>query len=328
MEESDTIKDFISRITRLKNQVKTCGETVTKQYIVAKILRSPRFGNMVVAIKELNDLAKMKKKELQSSLEAQEQSMEERNNDKAKAEVALQTRFNEKDKRLKEKWHMKSKGHFQNFVEESPKVSRIRLVKGVRAAVTKMMVNATLEVKGRGFTKSRSNALSIKETCCNRLRKRCNSLQAEENIIMSTECSIQCNEEWYLDSGCSTHMMGMKDLFVKSNRAMKNKVKFTDDTTLEADGIADILIIRRDGGHYLIKNVLYILGIKCNLLSVGQFLENGYKIHMENKGLCVRDANGVLVLKYPMDANITFKVELKVMEHICLAKTASREEWI
>lgn len=109
---------------------------------------------------------------------------------------------------------------------------------------------------------------------------------------------------------------------------MKNKVKFMDDTTLVANGICDVLIMRRDGGHSLIIYVLYIKGIKCNLLSTDQFLEKGYKIHIENKGLCVMDANEVLVLKAPMDSNRTFKIEMKVVEHRCLATTASREEWI
>lgn len=61
MEEKETINDFTMRITRLVNQVKTCGETVTEQYVVAKILCSltQRFDDVVVAIKELKDLAPM-----------------------------------------------------------------------------------------------------------------------------------------------------------------------------------------------------------------------------------------------------------------------------
>lgn len=41
--------------------------------------------------------------------------MEERNIDKEKTEIALQARLNKKDKRLKGKWPVKSKGNFQNF---------------------------------------------------------------------------------------------------------------------------------------------------------------------------------------------------------------------
>ena len=68
-------------------------------------------------------------------------------------------------------------------------------------------------------------------------------------------------------------MTGRKDWFVKINEAMKIKVKFMDDTTLAADGVSDVLIKENDGGHSLIKYVLYIHVIKCNLLCIGQLLE-------------------------------------------------------
>lgn len=58
---------------------------------------------MVEAIEELKDLATTRKEEFQSSLEAHEKKVEERNNDKEKAEIALQARFNEKNKRSKGK---------------------------------------------------------------------------------------------------------------------------------------------------------------------------------------------------------------------------------
>lgn len=76
------------------------------------------------------------------------------------------------------------------------------------------------------------------------------------------------------------------------------------------------------------KDVLYILGIKCNLLIIGKFLERKYKIHMENKVFKVMDANVSLILKAPMAKSRTFKVELKLMEHKCIETTTSREELI
>lgn len=118
MEEKETICKFIMRIARLVNQVKTCGETITKHYVVAKILRSlaPKFVNVVVAIEKLKDLAMVSKEERHSSFEAHEQRMEERNIDKENSEIALQARFNERDKRTKGKWPMnKGRGNFLNF---------------------------------------------------------------------------------------------------------------------------------------------------------------------------------------------------------------------
>lgn len=59
----------------------------------------------------------MSQEELKISLQTHEQMMDERNCDKAKAEIALQACFNGKDKKSKGKQPMKSKGNFQNFGE-------------------------------------------------------------------------------------------------------------------------------------------------------------------------------------------------------------------
>lgn len=89
---------------------------------------------------------------------------------------------------------------------------------------------------------------------------------------------------------------------------MKNKVKFRDDNTLATKGVVGISIKRKNGEHSLIKDVLYIPRIKCNLLSIDQFLKRNYKIHMENRVLEIMDANGSLILKAPIAQNIIFKV--------------------
>lgn len=143
--------------------------------------------------------------------------------------------------------------------------------------------------------------------------------------MVTTKEEVQCNDQWYLDSGCSSHMTGRKDWFVTINSPMKNKLKFTDDTNLVAKGVNGISIEIMDSKHSLIKNVFCIPVIKGNLLSIGKLLKIGYKIHMENKALCVMYANRFSILKAHMAPNLTFKVKLKVMEHRCLTISAYRE---
>ena len=127
MEEKETINDYVTRITRLVNQIKSYGETVAEQNVVSKILRSltSRFDNIVVAIEESKDLATLSKDELQSSLEAHEQRMDERGSDKAKTEISLQARFNEKSKRSKGKWASRGKKIFQNSGGNDPQNSKV-----------------------------------------------------------------------------------------------------------------------------------------------------------------------------------------------------------
>ncbi|XP_050898040.1 uncharacterized protein LOC127104946 [Lathyrus oleraceus] len=384
MEDKETINDYITRITRLVNQIKSCGETILEQNVVSKVLRSltPCFDNIVVAIKESKDLTTLSKDELQSSLEAHEQRMDERGVDKAKAEIALQARFNEKNKRSKGKFAARGKSKFQNFGSNDSQnskhstsekgecsskdsghsngfkkrdVSKVQCYKCrkfghfANSCRGKSNENHNNEAKvareevddedtllvmitegSYGITDvlgSSYSSDSLRDSSCT-VPENSEKIHSDRNALVTVRDGVQGRDEWYLDSGCSTYMTGRKDWFVQINQAAKSKVKFADDTTLSAEGVGDVLIRKRNGGHSKIKDVLYIPGIKCKLLSIDQLLERGYKIRLEDKILRVLDSNGVLILKAPMAANRTFKVELKVMEHRCLATAASRDEWL
>ena len=63
MEDKETISELTTRIKRFMNQVKSCGETTTEQYVVGKILRllMSRFDKLVVSIEESKDLSTMSK---------------------------------------------------------------------------------------------------------------------------------------------------------------------------------------------------------------------------------------------------------------------------
>ncbi|XP_050918413.1 uncharacterized protein LOC127135821 [Lathyrus oleraceus] len=333
MEDKETINDYITCITRLVNQIKSCGETILEQNVVLKVWCSltPRFDNIVVAIEESKDLTTLSKDELQISLEAHEQRMDERGADKSKAEIALQARFNEKNKRSKGICGERKFGHFANSCRGKLNENHNNEAKVAREEVddedtllviiTEGSYNIT-DVPGSNYCSD-----SLRDSSCT-IPENSEKMHSDRNALVTVRDGVQGRDEWYLDSGCSTHMTGRKDWFVKINQAAKSKVKFADDTILSAEGVGDVLIGKRNDGHSRIKDVLYIPGIECNLLSIDQLLERGYKIRLEDKILCVLDSNGVLILKVPMAANRTFKVELKVIEHRCLATTASRDEWL
>nr|XP_004510483.1 uncharacterized protein LOC101513653 [Cicer arietinum] len=236
----------------------------------------------------------MKKDELQSSLEAHEQRMDERGNAKAKAEVALQARFNEKNKKSKGKWPSRGKKNFQNFDGKESQNSRkgegsskgggqdnYRAKPRENHADEAKVARQDVDYDNTVLVMITEENYGIKEVLDSNCDKRKlldnNYCSVEKSAITHSEKSAmvtvrdgaQWINEWYLDSGCSTHMTGRKDWFVKINQATRSRVKFADDTTLAADGVGDVLIMRRDGGHSLIKDVLYIPGIKCNLLSIG-----------------------------------------------------------
>ncbi|GAU33469.1 hypothetical protein TSUD_158510 [Trifolium subterraneum] len=107
MEEKESIGDFVTRVTKLVNIMKGCGETISDQSVVERILRSltPRF-DIIVAIEESKDHFK-------HIIVAIEES-KDHSSITGKNEAALQAQSNH-SKRGKGKWYgNRGKGGLQN----------------------------------------------------------------------------------------------------------------------------------------------------------------------------------------------------------------------
>lgn len=83
-ESTEKIGDYFTRILNLTNLMKSYGEKIQDKVIVQKVLHTllPKFDYIVVAIEESKDLTAMQIEELQGSLQAHEQRMLERSNEK------------------------------------------------------------------------------------------------------------------------------------------------------------------------------------------------------------------------------------------------------
>lgn len=90
---------------------------------------------------------------------------------------------------------------------------------------------------------------------------------------------------WFIDSGCSNHIICRKAWLVDFEESKKINVKLVDNSLLQAKGIGNIVIQRSNDVKALIKDVLYVLGMKCNLLSVGQLVEKGFLVVMKDGAL-------------------------------------------
>lgn len=69
-----------------------------------------------------------------------------------------------------------------------------------------------------------------------------------------------------------------KKWLVNLNSSKKTSVKIANSSYLAAKGISDILIKKKDGASALIEKLLYVPGIKCNLLSIDQLVEKVFKV--------------------------------------------------
>ncbi|XP_019429222.1 PREDICTED: uncharacterized protein LOC109336861 [Lupinus angustifolius] len=129
----------------------------------------------------------------------------------------------------------------------------------------------------------------------------------EEQVLLMVTYEKEVKDDcWYLDTGCSNHMSGHKDWFERVDENAKSRVKFSDHSSINVEGVGDISIRKKDGKSASIKNVLYVSKMKSNLLSLGQLLEKGYEV--ADKLLNVYDSDKNLILRVPLSKNRTFKM--------------------
>lgn len=135
------------------------------------------------------------------------------------------------------------------------------------------------------------------------------------------------NKNWYLDSGCSNHMMCNREWLVNFDDTKKSKVKFADDSTLMVEGIGDVIINRKNGSQAVISSVLFVLHMKCNLLIIGQLVERGYTVIMGNHDKVeLFDSNRRLILTNKISKNTTIQVSLDVIENLNSLSTVKVEK--
>jgi len=98
MEDEHKIVEYISKLINIVNQMKACGEAVTDQQIVEKIMKtlSSRFDFIVVVTQESKDVKNLKIEELESSLETHELMVSKRSSERS-IQQALQVQTMKKD---------------------------------------------------------------------------------------------------------------------------------------------------------------------------------------------------------------------------------------
>ncbi|XP_045810509.1 uncharacterized protein LOC123904949 [Trifolium pratense] len=349
MKEKETVSEFFTKIAKIVNEMKACGEIVSGTMRVEKILRSltPKFDYVVAAIEESKDLDSIKVEELQGSLEAHKQRMNQRNSDKSNGEIALQVQQGNKNKKGKGKWQgNKGKDGYHNGNGKENQDTKgggnqKKQSNGGRGGYNGGHRGGRGGRGGRGkFDKKNIQCYNCQnyghfaDEC--RFREESSDVEAKMarnddddegsvTLLVTTKDESDFQEKWYLDTGCTTHMAWRKDWFTSLKATQNHNVKFADNSSLAVQAIGDVTIKRKDGKCSVISGVLYIPGMECNLLSIGQLLEKDYRIVMENRLLKVYNTKGNLLLKTEMSKNRTFNIELNVLNHKCLMTASSRE---
>lgn len=133
---------------------------------------------------------------------------------------------------------------------------------------------------------------------------------------------------WYLDTGCSNHMCGDKKTFSDLDESFRNIVKFGENSTVSIMGKGRVTIQTKGKSSHTISNVLFVLDLKTDLLSVGQLQEEGYEISIKD-GVCqIQDPKLGLIGQVNMMANCMFPLYLHNTNHSCFSVKLKDDAWL
>ncbi|GJW91254.1 retrovirus-related pol polyprotein from transposon TNT 1-94 [Tanacetum coccineum] len=97
---------------------------------------------------------------------------------------------------------------------------------------------------------------------------------------------------WYLDSGCSKHMIGQRSQLINFVSKFMGTVRFRNDHVAAIMGYEDYQI-----GNVMISQVYYVEGLGHNLFSVGQLCYSYLEVAFRKHTCFIRDLEGVDLLK-------------------------------
>ncbi|MCH85501.1 retrovirus-related pol polyprotein from transposon tnt 1-94 [Trifolium medium] len=147
----------------------------------------------------------------------------------------------------------------------------------------------------------------------------------EDMLLMAKteEQNFNKIETWFLDSGCSNHMVGHKEWLFEFDDSYKDSVKLGDDSKMDVKGKGNIKLSINNIVH-VISNVYYVPGLKTNLLSIGQLQQRQISIIFKNDMCKVfHDDRGLLFTTH-MSKNRMYVITAPMIIPMCL-KTTKQE---
>nr|GEX36228.1 retrovirus-related Pol polyprotein from transposon TNT 1-94 [Tanacetum cinerariifolium] len=131
---------------------------------------------------------------------------------------------------------------------------------------------------------------------------------------------------WYLDSGCSKHMIGDRSQLTNFVNKFLGTVKFGNDHAAKIMGYGDYKI-----GNVTISRVYFVEGLGHNLFSVGQFCDSDLKVAFRQHTCFIRNLEGVDLLIESRGNNLyTLSLgDMMASSLICLMSKASKtKSWL
>ncbi|XP_062075335.1 uncharacterized protein LOC133779378 [Humulus lupulus] len=140
-------------------------------------------------------------------------------------------------------------------------------------------------------------------------------------LVAHTSLFAFKDDQWYFDSGCSKHMTGNKQLLNNYKEGTEGMVTFGDGNKGAILGRGDLVLKNLP----MVKDVLFVKGLKANFLSISQLCDDHYTVSFSKSTCLVNSTDGCSLFSGTRDLRKLIRLkavrgvpELKVSrERVC-----------
>ncbi|CAL8169979.1 unnamed protein product [Prunus armeniaca] len=356
MRDDETLSGYLTRLNELINQMKTFGEVLSNERLVQRVLisLSKPYDPICLVIENTKCIDKVDLQEVLAILKSQEQRFDMHTIDaidKAFGSFSVnpkgqQQRGNSQSSESKKNWNGKGKKwdskpqsqqrSFANPAQNSTFAGSMKqdAVKPQCKVCSKFHFG---ECRYKGQSKCHNcdkfghwarectaGRVVQKANCANQAKVTGNLFYANSAIT-----EVKVNGNWYIDSGCSNHMTGNVELLIDVRTNVTGKGQMPTGNLVDVAGIGS-LMIDTNSGRKCIKEVMFLPGLKENLLSVGQMDEHGYYLLFGGRECCIFDGPSLdcLIIKVKMKNNRCYPLSLMQTDQIALKASVTECTWI
>ncbi|XP_023636038.1 uncharacterized protein LOC111829953 [Capsella rubella] len=281
MKETDTIDDFVGKLSEISSKATSLGESIEETKIVKKFLKSlpmQKYIQISATLEQVLDLKTTSFEDIIGRIKTYEERI-------SAAEVSQENQ----GKLMYANSESSSSGHDQEGGQG----------------------------RGRGGYRGRGRAQEDQEKAEDDTQEAESLMMHEvvflnEKNVIPKELEASSDKVWYLDNGASNHMSGNHTWFKTIDTTITGKVRFGDDSRVDIKGKGSILFLTKGGQRKVLTDVYYIPDLKSNIISLGQATESGCDVRMREDYLTLHDREGNLLVKANRSRNRLYKVDLEV----------------
>ncbi|KAM0021224.1 putative RNA-directed DNA polymerase [Helianthus debilis subsp. tardiflorus] len=273
--------------------MRTNGESMPDAKIVEKILRTltEKYLFVVVSIEESKNTEEMTIEELQSTLVVHEQKFkrvekEDEQVPKMEEGESSGTRGRERGSRFSPRGRGRGRG---------------------RTSINKETIECYNCHRLGHFSYERPNSKTTNFAGFNESEEVMLMMEAsiEEKCLMAGTSEESQNHLWFLDSGCSNHMCGIKERFVNLDHSFTTSVRLGNNSRMYVSGKGSVKLTL-NGAALVITDVYYVPDLKNCLLSVGQLQQRGLSFLIQSDVCKVFHPERGLLFQSNMSTNRMF----------------------